>query len=340
MDHTIKHNDERVKTSICRPLCYITAMIFCLVMVPSDTKCQKILQPPDTFSVPRFAAAAATGTIVYGAVVIGLNKAWYKDHDKSSFHTFNDWGEWKNIDKAGHLFTAYFESDLSYHALRWTGMADAKAIWMAAGMGMLFQTTVELFDAHSSRWGFSTYDMLYNAGGVALFASQQLGWHEQKIRLKVSSWPIKYNTATISSSDGTTSSLRTRANSLFGTSYVERYLKDYNAQTIWLSANLQALTPAIKVPKWLNVAAGYGVQHLYGGFANQWQVDGSTFALSSTDHPRMRQWYLAPDIDFAKIKSNSAFVNSVLKVLNVFKLPTPAIEINRVDGVRWHWLFL
>ena len=42
--------------------------------------------------------------IGYGASLIIFNNAWYKDFPKTSFHTFNDNGEWLQMDKVGHAW--------------------------------------------------------------------------------------------------------------------------------------------------------------------------------------------------------------------------------------------
>src|ERR1700742_236943 len=43
----------------------------------------------------------------YGGSLIILNNTWYKNYPRSSFHTFNDDGEWLQVDKFGHAWTAY-----------------------------------------------------------------------------------------------------------------------------------------------------------------------------------------------------------------------------------------
>jgi hypothetical protein len=303
---------------------------------------QSFLTSSDTFSKSRFFTLAGAGTLLYGTTVVGLNQAWYKGFEKTSFHFFNDRGEWQNMDKIGHVFTTYFESEVSYRGLRWTGMKDRNAIWLATGLGIFYQGTIEVFDGYSSRWGFSGYDMMYNVLGSALFASQQLGWKEQRMRLKVSSWQKNYGGAPINSSNSTRSTtLDARAKELFGASYFERYLKDYNAQTIWLSFNVPSFFPRASLPSWLNLSLGYGSENLFGGFANTWvEKDNAVFTLSSKDFPRTRQWYLAPDIDFRKIKTENALLKSLFTVLNIFKIPSPAFEINSEGKIKWHWIFL
>ncbi|NND06196.1 MAG: DUF2279 domain-containing protein [Saprospiraceae bacterium] len=284
---------------------------------------------------------AGTGALVYGAAVIGLNEAWYKEFDRRSFHFFNDAGQWENMDKFGHSFTTYFESEFCYHGLKWAGLPDKASIWAGAGSGLLLQTTVEFLDAHSSRWGWSWPDMAYNILGSALFLSQQLHWSEQRFRLKISSWPRKYSKQPILSDDGTKeSSLYQRTNDLFGAHLLERYLKDYNAQTIWLSVNPASFSRSSSLPKWLSLSIGYGADNIYGGTTNSWQEGAARYSLSSQQYPRKRQWYLSPDIDFTHIPTSRPWLRSIFSILNVFKVPAPTIELNSQGNFRWHWLFL
>ena len=65
-----------------------------------------------------------------------------------------------------------------------------------------------------------------------------------------------------------------------------------------------------------------------------------SFRCLHKEYPRTRQWYLSPDIDFRKIKTKSPFLKTVFSVLNIFKIPAPALEYNTTGRWRWHWLFL
>ncbi len=290
------------------------------------------------FKPKRFYTAAATGAVLYTAAVIGFNEAWYKDHERTGFHLFNDWGEWKNMDKFGHGFTAYFETELCHRAAIWTGLRPKKAIWTAAALGTLLQSTVEILDAYSARWGFSIYDMAYNLAGVGLYTAQELLWSEQMIRLKVSSTQRSYLSNQYGLG-GSANLVAERANALFGSHFLERFLKDYNAQTIWISANPHRLFNAPS-PRWLNIAIGIGSENLFGGFQNQWFIgDDTIFELPADDFPRYRQWYLAPDIDWTRIKTRSKWLNTAFRILNFFKLPSPAIEVNSLGKWHWHWLY-
>ena len=255
----------------------------------------------------------------YGGSFIFLSHAWYKDYPRRSFHTFNDAKEWQQVDKVGHAWTAYHTSRFTTNMWRWAGVDDNKAILYGTGSSMLYMLSIEYLDGHSREWGWSWADVAANFSGAALYVSQELGWKEQLIGFKFSSHPKSYKDE----------QLETRANHLFGSSFQERLLKDYNAQTYWLSANLHSFLPAAKLPKWLNLAVGYGADGMFGGFENVGK-DKTTgnITFDRRDIKRYRQWYLAPDVDLSKIETKSKFLKSVFSALNVLKFPTPAIEFS------------
>jgi len=68
---------------------------------------------------------------------------------------------------------------------------------------------------------------------------------------------------------------------------------------------------------------------MFGGYDNIWTDPTTGVEYNRTDIPRVRQWYLAPDIDFTRIKTNSKFMRSVFFCLNAFKLPAPALVFSK-----------
>jgi len=213
--------------SICATLCK-ELLVFLIVLTFSSPgwTAGRALFPNDTINKTRFYALTATGAVLYGSALFALNHTWYKNTERTSFHTFNDWNEWNNMDKFGHSFTAYFETELTYRGFRWTGVRPLPALWLSAGMGLLYQTTVEMFDGYSKKWGFSWYDTGFNVLGVSSFVVQQLLWEEQRIRWKVPSWPKEYSSKPIQSNPGESmSSLKQRTEDLFGSSKAEQYLE-------------------------------------------------------------------------------------------------------------------
>src|SRR5215210_1589023 len=206
----------------------------------------------------RVKLIAISNIIGYGSVMAGLYSDWYRNYPQTKFHFFNDNNEWKQVDKAGHAYSAYVESSGSMELWRWTGMKRKQRIWIGGLSGIAYQTMIETLDGFSSKWGWSWGDFGANVFGSGLLISQELAWDKQRIRLKFSSHKQSYGLADLSS----------RADKLFGKSFSERMIKDYNAQTYWLSANLKSFMPTSYLPSWLNVAVGYGAEGMFGAVSN------------------------------------------------------------------------
>ncbi|MGK2864930.1 MAG: DUF2279 domain-containing protein [Chitinophagaceae bacterium] len=253
----------------------------------------------------------------YGGSLIALNNAWYKGYKKTPFHTFNDSKEWLQMDKVGHGWGAYNTARGSTAMWKWAGLSKNKAVWIGGLSSFAYLTTIEFFDARSAKWGWSWSDIGANFIGSGLFMGQEFLWNEQRLQFKFSFHSKKYNDL----------QLEKRADDLFGKAWYERMLKDYNAQTYWLSANLKSFFPESHLPAWLNIAIGYGADGMFGGFDNKW-TDEAGNEITRFDLPRKRQIYLAPDIDFTKIKTNSKFLKTTFTVLNSFKFPSPTLMLD------------
>lgn len=286
----------------------------------------------DSINKNRLKFLIIGGGAVYTIGSAALYQTWYKDYPLSSFHFFDDLGEWNNMDKAGHVFSSYNQTYLSYKGLRWAGLSKNKSILYGPLCGTLFQSTIEIMDGFSTNWGFSWSDFTANLIGAGAFAWQQQKWDEQKIRIKFSVFHQSYG-HTISQ-NGQFIDLAKRSDELFGKSYLEKMLKDYNAQTIWLSFNIKSLFPQKSIPKWINLSIGYGAENLFGGFSNQWMDEGSLVQLVERDK-RYHQFYISLDTDLSKINTNSPFLRTVLDVMNIIKTPFSAIEINTLGEVKF-----
>lgn len=261
---------------------------------------------------------AGGNVIGYGTVMIGLYNSWYKDYPQSGFHTFNDWPEWNQVDKVGHVYSAYVESRGSMELWRWTGMERKKRIWIGGMSGAFYQTVIEVLDGFSAEWGWSWADFGANILGSGALVAQELAWDEQRIKLKFSFHKKNYSDP----------ELDQRSNELFGKSYLERMLKDYNGQTYWASVNLKPFIKISNLPEWLSVSVGYGSEGLFGGTENIGKDDDGSITFNRPDIKRYRQWFLAPDIDLSKIKTNSKALKVLFVFLSSFKFPTPALELS------------
>lgn len=272
---------------------------------------------------------AATNIIGYSGAMVGLYAAWYKNYPQSNFHTFNDIGEWKGIDKIGHMYSAYAESKASMELWRWTGIDRKKRIWLGGMSGAFYQTVIETLDGFSSEWGWSWGDFSANVLGSGLLVSQELAWDEQRIQVKFSFHRKTYSDP----------ALIQRSNKIFGSSTAERFLKDYNGQTYWLSANLKSFFRESKLPSWLNLAVGTGAEGMFGARENIDKDANGNIIFNRTDIKRYRQWYFAPDIDLTKIRTKKKGIKVALNILNIVKFPMPSLEYSngkfRVNAITF-----
>ncbi len=283
-------------------------------------------QLPDTLYIPansnkKLIRHLAIGTgILYAGSLYGLYNLWYKDYPQSSFHFFNDNKEWMQVDKVGHATSAYYISMIGYEAMTLAEVSNNKATFTGGGLALLYLTTVETFDGFSKGWGASYGDLIANTTGTAIFVSQQLIWHEQRIKLKWSYHPTKY---------------AEYRPDLLGKNEVQSALKDYNGHTYWLSGNIKSfIKRESSFPRWLNIAVGYGATGMTGAFSNPQMYNGVT--LPQFD--RYRKYYISPDIDFSKMKLRNRTASVFIKALSFIKIPMPALEFSK-NGLKLHPLY-
>ena len=262
----------------------------------------------------------------YSAAMVGLYSAWYKDYPQTKFHSFNDIAEWKGMDKIGHAYSAYAESKASMELWRWTGISRAKRILLGGFSGAIYQTTIEVLDGFSSEWGWSWGDFGANMIGSSMLVAQEFAWNEQRIQFKWSFHRKRYNDP----------ALNNRSNEIFGTSSPERFLKDYNGQTYWLSTTFKNFFPDSRIPAWLQVSVGTGIDGVFGARANIAKDKLGNTTFDRSDILRVRQWYLAPDVDLTKIKTTHKGIRLALNILNIVKFPTPSLEYSR-GKMKLNW---
>ncbi len=267
---------------------------------------------PASYNKKRIACIAGTEAVLYTGSLVLLNELWYKQYPRTSFHFFNDNREWLQMDKIGHVTTAYYVGRIGIDFFRWGGMQRKKAIWLGGMLGSVYQTTIEVLDGFSSEWGFSTGDFAANTAGSMLVIAQELVWDEQRIVLKFGFQQSRF--------------AQYRPNVL-GSNLRENILKDYNGQTYWLSVNPASfMKETTGFPRWLNIAVGYGAEGMTGGNANPTMIDGNGNAV---ELERYRQFYLSLDVDLTRIKTRSAFLKGLFTTIGFIKIPAPAIEFNK-----------
>lgn len=259
----------------------------------------------------RLRTVVIVGAATYGAGLAGLSHLWYKESSRQSFTFFNDVNEWKQVDKVGHLFSAFYLSYGTEKLLQWSGVPDDKTALPAAVAGFLLLLPIEIMDGFSSDYGASVGDLAANALGAALFLGQKKAWGDVRIYPKFSYHATDYPL------------IRPEA---LGDTFAARLIKDYNAQTYWLSVDADKF---FAFPKWLNLAVGYGVADMPHALERSNRQKG---------YDPYRQYYFSLDPDLTAIPTRSKAVRTVLTILNVIKIPSPTVEFSR-KGTRFHWFY-
>jgi uncharacterized protein YfiM (DUF2279 family) len=254
-------------------------------------------------------AGSATG---YTASMIGLYHVWYKNSEQQPFRFFNDNAEWKQIDKAGHFFSAFYLASGSSRALQWAGVGKNRADLYGALSGFAVLIPVEIFDGFSEAYGASTGDLIADAAGPLLFLGQQKVWNAIRLTPKISYHHTQY------------APMRP---DVLGHNLPGRVLKDYNGHTLWLSVDVDKF---LAFPKWLNLAAGYGAQQMV--YARDFQNEMVGL------HP-YRQYYLALDFDLTSIKTRSKVIKTLIFVGNMIKIPAPTLEFSRKKAIFHSFYF-
>lgn len=242
-------------------------------------------------------------TAIYASGIYLLNETWYKSYPKSEFHWFNDNKEWLQVDKAGHTFGAYQLALQNAWLLKQTGVKSKNAAFISSGISIVSMSTIELFDGLCSEWGASWGDIVANTAGTATFLAQELYLGKQIVRIKYGYKPSPY---------------ANKHPDKLGSNKLEHLLKDYNAQSYWLSASLNEMLNLKKIPLWIAIAVGYG-------------AGGMTSANPSTDNTikRYRQIMISPDINWEKIPVRRKGLKVLFRTLNMIKIPLPTLSVQK-----------
>ncbi|GAB2589365.1 DUF2279 domain-containing protein [Spirosoma areae] len=297
----------------------------CVVLLVQSVRGQPqpITPIPDQAGINqgRFIGVVIGTAAFYTITLLMLRKQWYKK--KVPFHSFNDNGEWLQMDKVGHAATAYCMSRGGYELMRWSGVNEQTSILTGGLLALLFQTTLEVYDGHAEGWGFSKGDMLANVAGTALFVGQQYGAGQQVVSMKYGFRKTIFPPY--------------RPNVLGKTTGVQM-LKDYNGQQYWLSVNLASVLPVgPRFPRWLNVDVGYSGSGMIGGHENPPVVDQNGREVK---FERYRQFFISPDADLSRIGTVEPSLQRFIGTAQFFKIPAPSLEFNRAKGLRFHPLLL
>ena len=292
----------------------IAAIILFISVATSGVAQNYNVNFPDTINKAKLTRVIITEGALYAAGLSFLHFIWYNDKARVPFNFYDDSKGYLQLDKAGHAFTAYRQSYAAYYALRSAGVSKKKALLYGGPIGLIFQTPIEIFDGLYEGWGFSWSDMIANTLGSALFVAQELAFDEQIVLMKFSYSPSPY----------------AAYYPPLGDTPVEQFFYDYNGHTYWLSANLNGISGSGWFPNWLNVAVGYSGNGMLKEFSNPATYRGEALP----EFTRHRQFLLSLDVDFSRIPTNKKWLKIVFRAANMIKIPFPALEYNKVEGVK------
>ena len=214
-----------------------------------------------------------------------------------------------NLDKFGHFAAGVILGESFYEGYRWAGLSEFKSYLFAGLSAMATHIAIDVKDGYSPAWGFSIFDVLSGTLGGFLPMAERYVPVFKYVDLKWSYW---INTTYYY--DKTTH----RGEAIFTDDYVN--------QTFWASFKPYRLLPSVVqkyYPSWLAFAAGLSI--------NEKAMD-----FHADDADRRREVYLAFDYDLEAFRPQSRLARSLIKYLNYFKLPAPAIQVYP----EFHWFLL
>lgn len=254
-------------------------------------------------SVPKLAGVASLTLIAYGAAFwLVFDKGWWDDQN-SHFHFENDFDYALNLDKFGHFGAGVILAEGFYEGYRWAGASEFQSYLFAGLSAFATHVAIDVKDGFSPEWGFSIFDVLSGTlGGFFPMAERYIPIFKY-VDLKWSYW------------------INTKV--YYRKSDTGIFTDDYVNQTFWASFKPYRVLPAAAqkyYPSWLAVAVGLS-------------IDEKMF--TTKQHPR-REVYLALDYDLEAFRPQSRLARQVIKFLNYFKLPAPAIQVYP----KFHWFML
>ena len=246
----------------------------------------------------RYGISVGLVSAISLSIVVDSYYAWWRDADKPfSFYT-EDWfgGPHLGIDKIGHYYGSYATSKMIRNVMLWGGHSPQASLWWAAGIAAFHSLQIEIGDAFSP-FGFDYQDMMMGFLGVGYMILQTEVPFFNNFNFKVSYY----------SKTGFTSPAN--------------FIRDYDAMTVWWTANVHRLLPesaASYWPEWLQVAVGYGVG---------WKET-------------RREFVIGLDLNLEAFSPCNDNVLIVQRVFNVVHYPSPALKLTSGKGPIWYGFHL
>lgn len=262
--------------------------------------------------------------LLYSALLYLSNLLWYQYENFSQFHWFDDWQEWKQMDKLGHLFSTFHLSSLictmlGYLLKKKTPLPPRRSLVLFSTLiGFFLLSSIEILDGFAPNYGASIYDLVANALGAVLFTLQKIYLSKFIVLPKFSFHFTKFATE--------------RPNVL-GDNKLMQIFKDYNGQTYWYSLPFSSFFGEKHLPKWVNYV------HLAIGYSADEMIFGRVYQNEAIGLFPFRRYFISLDLHLTAFSSKYALINSFIFLLNAIKFPLPTLEWNEQDGFVWHWIY-
>jgi hypothetical protein len=259
----------------------------------------------------RLAVLGASTGVALVSSFMYVNKAWWADRKmKFHFDTGDDLLYAKNIDKLGHFYGGILYADLFGRGLEWAGIRHGDAKFYGAFFGIAIQVFVEVKDAYSWHWGFSPFDVAAGSLGSFYPYFQTKSKFLAATDVKLSYWQHdRY---------------------YYQVHPHVTWNDDYMNQTYWFSFSPRRFNNNLKWPKWLAIAAGFGVDNRLSGYyrgVNEGYYKGEG----------RYETYLALDIDFKGLLPKGKVWQTVAHFLNYVKVPLPTLRFT--PGLKAYPIF-
>jgi hypothetical protein len=276
----------------------VLLVLFVLVTARADAQ-------HDSASTLGIAAASLIPAAGITAIIIGNQQAFWRYATEVPFHISNDPPYSMHIDKFSHMYMSAGGSDGMRASYRLAGLSNTTSSWLGAGLTLLCGTAIELEDArhgNDPQYGFSPGDFAADIIGASLPVLKNYYPTLERLDVKLSMWP----------------------SAAYKSGQYKTISDDYESQYYWLSMDLHDWTP---LPRWLNVALGFGCENLYR----------NAYANPSADGQPYTDLYIAPDINLKGLPIEGKTWRTIADILSYVRIPFPTLQVYprfKVWGLR------
>ena len=229
------------------------------------------------------------------AIVVLNQQAFWKYAVEVPFHVSNDPPYAMHIDKFSHLYVSALGSDGMRASYQLAGLSEGTSAWLGAGLTFACGFAIEMEDARHGddpQYGFSPGDLAGDAIGSVLPVLRHYYPVLGRLQTKLSLWPSR----------------------AYQAGQYKTIADDYESQVYWLCADMHDWTP---LPKWLNLAVGFGCENLYY----------PKYSTSSPYGAPYTDLYISPDINLKGLPIEGAAWKTIAGILSYVRIPLPTLQL-------------